>query len=144
MANQATPAETSFTRGRVNHGIAAAAFLTALLLAAAAHSRTAEAPDRDSPQTVFQELFVAVQTGRIFPDGKTFVDAVPNEPPGRILAQYRRQQPHSREALKSFVYAHFSMPPEITPAPAAADKESIGCGIRSPAPRRRHRPIPRC
>jgi alpha,alpha-trehalase len=126
MANQANSAATSFTRGRVNRGVAAAAFLTALLLlAAAAHPRTAEAPYRDSPQTVFQELFVAVQTARIFPDGKTFVDAVPNEPPGRILAQFRRQQPRSHEALKSFVYAHFSIPPEITPAPAGADKESI-------------------
>ena len=110
--------------------IAIAAFLSAVLPATAAHSRDAEAPERASPQTLFQELFVAAQTQRIFPDGKTFADAVPNEAPDRVLAEYRRQQPRSRDALKNFVYAHFTMPSEITAAaapagPVASNDESI-------------------
>jgi alpha,alpha-trehalase len=123
MSNRA--AKSPALGGRVDRGVAAAAFLAALLLTTATHSRRAEAPGRDSPQTLFQELFVAVQTERIFPDGKTFADAVPNEPPDRILAQYRRQQPRSGEALKSFVYAHFSVPPEVVPPAAVSENESI-------------------
>jgi alpha,alpha-trehalase len=99
--------------------VAIAAFLFALLPATAAHSRDAEAPDRAPPQALFQELFVAVQTQRIFPDGKSFADAVPNEAPDRVLAEYRRQQPRSRDALKSFVDAHFTIPSEVTTAAAA-------------------------
>jgi alpha,alpha-trehalase len=74
---------------------------------------------------VFQELFVAVQSARIFPDGKTFVDAVPKEPPQRILAAYRRELPRSDEALRSFVDAHFALPAEATSAAAEPDRESL-------------------
>jgi alpha,alpha-trehalase len=111
--------------------IAIAALLAALLPATAAHARDAAAPERASPQELFQELFVAVQTQRIFPDGKIFADAVPNEAPDRVLAEYRRQRPRSRDALKIFVYAHFTMPVEITTAaaapagPAASNDESV-------------------
>jgi alpha,alpha-trehalase len=111
--------------------LAIGALLSALLPATAVHSRDAETRERASPQELFQELFVAVQTQRIFPDGKTFADAVPNEAPDRVLAEYRRQRPRSRDALKSFIYAHFTMPSEITTAaaapagPAASNDESI-------------------
>jgi alpha,alpha-trehalase len=99
--------------------LAIAALLSALLPATAVHSRDAETRERASPQELFQELFVAVQTQRIFPDGKTFADAVPNEAPDRVLAEYRRQRPRSSDALKNFVHAHFTMPSEITTAAAA-------------------------
>ena len=112
--------------------VAIAVFLSALLPATAAHSRDAAAPERASPQTLFQELFVAVQTQRIFPDGKTFADAVPNEAPDRVLAEYRRQQPRSRDALKDFVYAHFTIPSEITTA-AAAPVAATG-SVAAPGP----------
>jgi alpha,alpha-trehalase len=114
---------SSYRRTRFNRGIAAAAILSALLLAVT-HPQAA-APERDSPQELYQELFVAVQTLKIFPDGKTFADAVPNEAPDRILAQYRREQPRAREALQAFVHAHFSIPQEVRPPAAAADRESI-------------------
>ena len=91
-----------------------AALSGALGLAAAINARPFDTPRTAPPQAVFQELFVAVQSARIFPDGKTFVDAVPKEPPERILAAYRREQPRSAEALKSFVDAHFALPPEAT------------------------------
>ena len=63
-----------------------------------------------SPQDIYGALFVAVQTGRIFPDGKTFVDAVPKRAPGAILADYRRAAPNSPEALRAFVLANFTVP----------------------------------
>jgi len=102
-----------------------AALSGALGLAAAINARPYDTPRTAPPQAVFQELFVAVQSARIFPDGKTFVDAVPKEPPERILAAYRREQPRSAEALKSFVGAHFALPPEATSEAAEPGHESL-------------------
>ena len=42
-----------------------------------------------TPADLYQELFVAVQRERVFPDSKTFVDCVPHLPPPHILDQYR-------------------------------------------------------
>ena len=112
-------------RGRYPRVIIAAALSCVLGLSASTHSRPSEPPLRPAPQTVFQELFVAVQTARIFPDGKTFVDAVPKEPPERVLAAYRRDPPRSNDALRSFVDAHFALPPEVTSADAEPDHESL-------------------
>jgi alpha,alpha-trehalase len=72
-----------------------------------------------SPQAEFGDLFVAVQTGRIFADGKTFPDAVPKSAPADILGRYRAEQPSSAAALEAFVGAHFILP-EPAAAPAAA------------------------
>jgi alpha,alpha-trehalase len=105
------------------HTLAAQANSTAPAGPAAA--RDAVAPNRAPPQELFQELFVAVQTALLFPDGKTFADAVPTEPPERILAAYRRQAPVSRDALTAFVQAHFSLPSELPAAAAAAGAEPI-------------------
>ncbi|MDB6083524.1 MAG: trehalase family protein, partial [Gammaproteobacteria bacterium] len=116
---------TSRIGDRRIRSIAVAVFACTLLAATAAQPREADAPDRDSPQALFQELFVAVQTSRIFPDGKTFADAVPDDAPDRILAQYRREQPRSREALETFVHAHFAIPAEVKPPAAAPDREAI-------------------
>ena len=62
------------------------------------------------PQALFGELFVAVQTAAIYPDGKSFADAVPREPPEEILARYRAARPDSPETLRRFVEAHFELP----------------------------------
>jgi alpha,alpha-trehalase len=112
-------------RGAARRVLWTAALSGALGLAAAIQSRPSGAPRTAPPQAVFQELFVAVQSARIFPDGKTFVDAVPKEPPERILAAYRREQPHSAEALKSFVDAHFALPPEATSEAAEPGHDSL-------------------
>src|SRR3984893_1405427 len=64
----------------------------------------------EPPQVVFQGLFNAVQSARLFADSKTFADAVPKSAPAEILARYRDVNPVSQEALKSFVAANFSLP----------------------------------
>jgi alpha,alpha-trehalase len=110
---------------RLRHAAVATSLLCSLALAAAIQSRPSGTPRPAPPQAVFQELFVAVQSARIFPDGKTFVDAVPKEPPQRILAAYRRELPRSGEALRSFVDAHFELPLEVTPAAAEPDHEPL-------------------
>jgi len=67
----------------------------------------------DPPQVVFQELFAAVQNGRLYADGKAFPDAVPRGAPASILRQYRAAKPDSPAALRRFVESHFTLPAEI-------------------------------
>lgn len=74
------------------------------LIAAPAHGQQA------SPQDTYGPLFVAVQTARVFPDGKTFVDAVPKREPQAILAEYRRAPPAAPDALRAFVLKNFTVP----------------------------------
>jgi len=75
------------------------------------------------PEALFGELFVAVQTASIYPDGKTFVDAVPREAPEAILARFRAERPDSPAKLKRFVEAHFALP-EDPPAVAAPSRRT--------------------
>jgi alpha,alpha-trehalase len=63
-----------------------------------------------SPAALYGELFRAVQTMRIFPDGKTFVDATARCDPAAIMADYRRQAPRDAAALRAFVLANFTVP----------------------------------
>jgi alpha,alpha-trehalase len=79
----------------------------------------------DPPQVLFSDLFVAVQTKAIYPDSKTFADAVPNAAPAEILSQYRTSNPESPQTLKRFVEAHFTVPPDLVAARAAPERVSI-------------------
>ncbi|WP_420826727.1 alpha,alpha-trehalase TreF [Azomonas macrocytogenes] len=64
--------------------------------------------DTLSPADRYQELFVDVQTSRIFPDSKTFVDCAPCNHPEQILEAYRAQREQSGFDLRAFVLEHFS------------------------------------
>ncbi|GAB2572262.1 alpha,alpha-trehalase TreF [Dyella jejuensis] len=66
--------------------------------------------DTLTPADRYQELFVAVQLGRVFPDSKTFVDCAPIGEPERILALYRQQHAQHGFDLAAFVRAHFEVP----------------------------------
>ena len=72
-------------------------------------ARVAEVPAADplSPADRYQELFTAVQGGRVFADSKTFVDCVPRGDPADILAAYRAQRTQPDFDLSRFVHAHF-------------------------------------
>lgn len=65
---------------------------------------------RPSPADIYGPLFSAVQVGRIFPDGKTFVDAVPRRAPDAIMADYARVAPRTPDALRAFVLENFTVP----------------------------------
>lgn len=68
-----------------------------------------------SPDQLYVELFEAVQIQRIFPDSKTFCDAIPRElSPSEILGLYRQQHNASTFNLTSFVYEHFILPNTTT------------------------------
>ncbi|MFE8646843.1 alpha,alpha-trehalase TreF [Sphingomonas sp. NCPPB 2930] len=73
----------------------------------------AQAPAHDtlSPADRYEELFLAVQTARIFPDSKVFVDCAPRHAPADILRDYRAQQAQPGFDLRAFVDAHFAVQP---------------------------------
>lgn len=79
---------------------------------ASPHSRPAGVAPADwlTPADRYQELFVDVQMGRVFPDSKTFVDCAPRGEPERILATYRAQRGQPGFDLAAFVHAHFEVP----------------------------------
>ena len=64
-----------------------------------------------TPAQLFGPLFVRVQMARVFPDGKTFVDAVPKAAPPVILQRFRKRDPRTRSALLRFVKENFTLPP---------------------------------
>lgn len=75
------------------------------------------AGQRPSPSALFEDLYSRVQTEHLFPDSKTFADAVPKKSPAEILADYHAKQPGSKAALSAFVRERFVIPGQInTPA----------------------------
>jgi alpha,alpha-trehalase len=73
-----------------------------------------------TPAELFDGLFSAVQSARIYPDGKTFADAVALAPPAQILAEYRVQRPAGVDALRAFIDSRFRLPGEAVTSAGAA------------------------
>ncbi|MBA3597995.1 MAG: alpha,alpha-trehalase TreF [Methylibium sp.] len=67
-------------------------------------------PDTLTPADRYEELFVAVQSQRLFADSKDFVDCVPRGDPQAILAAYRREHRAAGFDLGAFVRTHFAAP----------------------------------
>ncbi|TGE21193.1 alpha,alpha-trehalase TreF [Hymenobacter aquaticus] len=63
-----------------------------------------------TPRQLFPGLFEAVQLGHVFPDNKTFVDAVPLQAPAAILAAWQQQKQQPGFELAAFINAHFQLP----------------------------------
>ncbi|RCX01482.1 MULTISPECIES: alpha,alpha-trehalase [Kosakonia] len=83
------------------------------LLATATHSFAAEAQNTPQPPDVLLgPLFSDVQTAKLFPDQKTFADAVPKGDPLMILADYRMQRTQTSFDLRHFVDVNFTLPKE--------------------------------
>ncbi len=72
--------------------------------------QTAPQADYFRPANDLDELFRAVQMGRIFPDSKTFVDSRPKTNPTEVLALYEAQKDKPGFNLKTFVEEHFELP----------------------------------
>ena len=103
------------------------ALLAALALAVATGASALPAAPAQGPDEVYAELFVDVQTAQVYPDQKTFVDALPREAPAAILAQYRAGRGQPGFSLKAFVDAHFTPPAEtaVTPPPDQGLRDHI-------------------
>jgi alpha,alpha-trehalase len=63
-----------------------------------------------TPHELYGELFVAVQMGRVFGDGKSFVDARPRSAPALIRARFEVERRGPGFSLADFVHAHFVLP----------------------------------
>ncbi|CAH6660100.1 alpha,alpha-trehalase [Pseudocitrobacter vendiensis] len=81
--------------------------LSALLLAFAVQAQE-EYPA--SPDILLGPLFNDVQSAKLFPDQKTFADAVPKSDPLMILADYRMQKSQTSFDLRHFVEMNFALP----------------------------------
>jgi alpha,alpha-trehalase len=97
-----------------------------LMAAAAPQAQPATAINSPQPpQAVFKDFFVAVQSAQVFPDSKTFADAVPKSAPSEILASFHAAKPTSKQALSEFVAANFILPSQANGPPPPAE----GVGI---------------
>jgi alpha,alpha-trehalase len=93
------------------------------------HARPPIAATPDPPQVEFKDLFVAVQTSHLFPDGKEFPDSVPHAAPAEILGKYHAESPRSHAALKQFVATNFSLPADAQTPPSPSERVPIGTHI---------------
>jgi alpha,alpha-trehalase len=106
----------------IGRGLLSASLTLAVLPAAQGQSQpAATASIPQPPQVLFKNLFIAVQSAQLFPDSKTFADAVPKSAPAQILARFDAAKPVSREALQAFVTENFVLPAQVsgTELPAA-------------------------
>ncbi|HEX7874298.1 MAG TPA: alpha,alpha-trehalase TreF [Sphingobium sp.] len=111
--------------------------MTCLLAAlmCSAQSLPPSGPPTASPQEMYGPLFEAVQQGGIFPDGKTFVDAIPRRPSAEIMRAFRAEKPQGSGALRAFVERHFDLPdaPRQTPAPLGQHIRALWPQLTRPA-----------
>ena len=70
-------------------------------------SLTIGAQEKKSPDIVFGNLFTDVQMQRVFPDNKTFVDAIPKKSPEEIMKAYNKEKINKNFSLKKFVEKYF-------------------------------------
>jgi alpha,alpha-trehalase len=97
-----------------------AAFLLSCALAAPGHADTGiGTPLPAAPDLMYGKLFVAVQSAKIYPDQKTFVDAIPKADPAVILRQYELHRNDAGFSLKAFVDQYFTPPKETSVTPPA-------------------------
>jgi alpha,alpha-trehalase len=87
--------------------------LTATLPAWALES---PAPPPPSPAQEFGALYTQVEEQHLYPDSKSFADAMPRQPPQQIMREYRAHPPRDRAALADFVAGHFA----VAEAPSSA------------------------
>lgn len=80
--------------------------LFALFLNLAAFAQT------QTPDKIYGDLFGDVQLSGIFPDGKTFVDAIPKKDPSEIVRKYKeiKSNPAIKFSLELFVKENFDLP----------------------------------
>jgi len=101
----------SLRRGLVNLAFLATPVLAILAMPVLA----APAP----PSELYGPLYRAVEMAPVFPDSKTFADAVPRLPPGRVAAEFAAHPPPDAAALKRFVLDRFDLPPRPPAQPLA-------------------------
>jgi alpha,alpha-trehalase len=111
---------TRTSRPTLARRVVVAALATALAAcrtAVPAVSRPTAAVGGDSaqyePSRALGALFGEVQRARVYPDGKTFVDARPLQEPAEIVARYAAERSAAGFDLRAFVGRHFAAPQPV-------------------------------
>ena len=78
------------------------------------------------PSLLFGELYRAVELKGIFPDSKTFADAIPEQAPAVIMAGYAAARARPGFDLGGFVGAHFRLAEEKAVSYRIRPNESVG------------------
>jgi alpha,alpha-trehalase len=73
----------------------------------------------EGPEEIYGELFALVQKQRIFPDSKTFVDAIPKGDVAAILASFAATDVAGDRQIRQFVERHFELPTSLDDVSAA-------------------------
>lgn len=104
-----------------------------LLLSAAAAPppvpSSAAASTLAPPSVLFGPLYRAVEMASVFPDQKTFADAVPISDPQSILAAYSEEKNRPGFDLAAFVSRHFMLPIRKSVEYRVSPQESVGAYI---------------
>jgi alpha,alpha-trehalase len=103
--------------------------LVAQLLLVAVAGAAREAP-LAPPSQLYAELFVDVQTQRLFPDSKTFVDAVAKAEPDEILKRYRVARSAAAFSLQQFVAGNFEIPGAVAENFRTQPRDELRAHIR--------------
>lgn len=82
-----------------------------------------------TPADRYEELFVAVQMGRVFDDSKAFVDCIPRAEPSEIVRRYRADRHLPGFDLKRFVKQHFAHEPAPADRYVADPRQSLAAHI---------------
>ena len=98
-----------------------------LLLSAGLLLASLAAAAQPTPRQLYPGLFEAVQLQRVYPDGKTFVDALPTASPPEIVAAYERLRNQPGFDLKAFVGQYFKAPVASTDL----YRSNVQAGIRA-------------
>jgi alpha,alpha-trehalase len=68
------------------------------------------AEQAETPSQLYGQLFKDVQMQRVFPDGKTFVDAIARDAPATIVQRYEEESRQPGFDLAAFVAQNFTAP----------------------------------
>ena len=118
----------------------ALALATLLALAAGCHAAARRAtspppapaaPALYDPSSDLGALFAAVERSALFPDSKTFVDAMPLIAPAALAAEYARSHDEPGFDLGTFVARNFILPVELPPVVRTGVGEGMEEHVRS-------------
>lgn len=80
-----------------------------------------EVYSQETADKIYRTLFTDVQMERVFPDNKTFVDAIPKYKPEKIAKDYEKQKNKKGFSLLDFVKSNFEVR-EIKPTDYQSDE----------------------
>jgi alpha,alpha-trehalase len=83
--------------------------VTLLALVVASVAVAAGIGEPETPSQLYGPLFIDVQTQRVFPDNKTFVDAVPRTTPAEVMQRYQAEHAVPGFDLTGFVLRNFAV-----------------------------------